>query len=283
MAIIGVSLVRPLKKSEQPELRYLHCKLEGREMRCQVYQRGQCASSQLQEPNCIYGYWTRKKGPTRRARGYSSWLEDAKEEAERGPGMPDYPSIRLAVVGDYVWLPYPYMDNCEAAPFLAHGGAFRTGQPFIKRAEFTPEVVVTITSFEPRALIGGIIRFYQEESVPDFLYDLRHLMPDLYVQAAGMEPSIIDKTPTAAERFADTPVSIIDVAPGTECYLGKRGYLCEWDGEQVTVKDAAGLVIFAERRLGTDQVDIVFVPTAKTKVLVRDERELARLYKAGAF
>jgi len=283
--LIGVMLVEPTKKSEPPFLRRLFCTLEPSPEACPVYQRGECISCQSLSPLCVYGGYTAEKGFTRRSKQYRTWLQQARDTCAQGPRYPSSPAPRLALVGEYVWLPYPFMDHEDShLPFLAHSGVFRFGQPFLRREDFTPEVVVRLATFRPQALMGGEITDYQRKSVPQFLHDLAHLLPELYAQAVALAPALAHRQPTL-EQYKHTPVAVTAVTPHTPCvlhFLNDR-VPCQWDGQTVTILQGETIGLFFSRLGAAGSITVNFVPTERTLVTVQDPTELARLFSAGAF
>lgn len=51
---------------------------------------------------------------------------------------------------------------------------------FIKEENFNNDFIHHVCIFEPRAMMGGIIKSYQQEAVPEFLYQLKTYLPDIY-------------------------------------------------------------------------------------------------------
>jgi len=127
--LIGISLHIPSKRSEKAKLRRLWCKLDDPFEQCPVLALGQCITRQFLAFPCVYGRRTYQEGWTKRAQKYRAWVAQARETVAAGPEMPTYPDKRLAVVGQYVWLPYAQMSMCEAVPFLAHSHFLSSGHP----------------------------------------------------------------------------------------------------------------------------------------------------------
>lgn len=281
--LIGISLIIPAKRSrDKAKIRRLRCGLVDPFENCPVLALGQCITRQFLARSCVYGRASVETGWTRRAQKYCSWVAAAKEKVAAGPKMPTYPDKRLAVVGDHVWLPYPQMSMCEAVPFLAHSHFLASGHPFIKFEDFTPEVIITLVEFRPYALMGGKIRSYQKDSVPQFLYDLKHLCPRLYESAADMDSVIIERTPDPG-RFKSTPVPIGVVKPGVACSVVKHSFV--WDGKRVTFECEPDDLKWAWKcgKGNVGPITVSFEPTPDLPVLVEDEEELRRLFEAGVF
>jgi hypothetical protein len=285
--LIGIGLFVPSKRSERPKLKRLWCELEDPQT-CPILQRGECIHQQFLGGGCPYGRYTQTTGWTRRARKYGAWLRNARETRDAGPGWPESPKRHLAVVGEYVWLPYAQMANNESLPFLAHSGPFRLGKPFMKLEDFTPEAIVSIVRFRPYALMGGEITSYQGESVPQFLYDLKHTMPDLYAQAADLDSSIREKSPDF-EQFKRSLVEIKHVSPNTTVRIpvsNRYSITAVWDGVGLSTQSKMGRIVFWPKNWGADEdteAELKYIPKDSLEVYVDDEQELRRLYHAGAF
>jgi len=192
----GFHLFKP-DANARARVTHVYCSAE----QCPLRDAGCCAVlGGLFGGSCPYGRRRTEEGPTRRARGMSKWLNDRKK--------PDVPSLtspptKLAFIGDYVYLPYAHMTMCKALPFLAHATFISCGTPFLKKADWTIDNVVTLMSFRPQALMGGEIRTYQQEEIPKFVAHLREQDPAMF--------SLL------CERFPQ-----YDTAPN---YIGRVAYL----------------------------------------------------------
>jgi len=281
--LIGISLSTPGKRTrDKAKIRRLRCGLVDPFENCPVLALGQCINRLFLARACVYGRTSIEEGWTRRAKAYRSWVGAAENQVAEGPKMPSRPDKRLAKVGDYMWLPYSQMSMCEDAPFLGHSHFLALGHPFIKLEDFTPEIIITLVKFRPYALMGGEIKGYQKDSVPSFLYDLKHLYPGLYQSAADLDALIIERTPSF-ERFKGTKVPLGVVKVGTTCSVVGHSFF--WDGEFVTLEIEADDINWGWKcgREKMKEVVLSFVPDPELPVLVEDEEELRRLFEAGVF
>lgn len=199
----------------------VYCSFDGE---CPLFERGCCASRDFFTRGCPYGRKEKLTGPTPRAKSFHSWIQSHEIES---PSL-DSPPKKIAFVGEWVYLPYAHMDMCESVPFVHHGGAFRCGQPFIPRTEWTIETVCKLLDFRPQALIGGEITTYQREEIPKFIEHLKE---------TEIWPELIKARPTL-----DKPANYV----GREAYLrtlkpgiswkGDHG-VWSWDGELAHCED----------------------------------------------
>lgn len=170
--------VKP-KKSDAAEYHTVTCSASDR---CELFARKQCAARQFMGWGCMYGNAQREHGPTQRAKTFYTWLSERRKQAEP-IGYLDAPPVRLARVGDHVWLPYSHMD-------IILERERKSKSPFVPLAEFTPALVVVLANARPEGWFGGEIRSYQQESVPLFVAHLSESFPDLLREATPLSPRI---------------------------------------------------------------------------------------------
>lgn len=158
---------------------------------CQLFERGECAlHTSFGARSCPYGRPSYEGGPTKRAKKYRTWISDRKERhKDQFRKLGSYKDM-IAVVGDYIFLPYAHMNMNKNVPFLAHGGVFANGSHMIPAKDFTPDMIANILSYSPQAMIGGTITSYQKEVIPKFVKHLQENMPDMFSDVAAIYPSI---------------------------------------------------------------------------------------------
>ena len=221
------------KRNGKAECQIIEC---CRSEDCGLFKKGQCTYRRvLGWERCHYGRYRVEYGLTKRAKGFYKWIEDKKKEFE-GIGYLDSHNEVMAIIGDYVFLPYSHMNMCKEVPFKAHGGAFVTGASFISLEEFTPEVVTKLLNFKPQALFGGEITTYQTESVPKFLHHLSELMPDLYTQVKQINSRVqgIEAQYTNVKRKA----KLYTLKTNAGKFKDIHGGEWIWDGEWLISKNS---------------------------------------------
>jgi hypothetical protein len=284
---IGANVYEPMPRNykDKAKLTVIHCSLPE-QYTCPLFAKGQCIEAQkFLTRGCVYGKTTVSMGYTRRAQGFRKKVKEFNEKARSIGQMLNSAPCHLAKIGEYVYLPYAHMGMCEAAPFVAHGGAFRIGMPFILAQQFNAQVIVALAMFVPYALLGEKIKDYQSEVIPRFLLHLSQDMRQLYAEAISLMPSLEGKT-LKPESIKQAIAHVQDVKPYTEIgnvkgHDAKYGKW-EWDGNTLTIKyDGAGGSIFFMNSEIDGQMSVTFKPTRGFKVQVMDESEIERLFHAG--
>lgn len=238
--------------------------------KCPLRDVGTCAClSALGFRRCPYGGCNVEEGPTKRARGLGKWLE-ARRKA--GPDLPSlkYPAEKMALVGEYVFLPYAFMNMNEGIPFLSRSSIFVSGNTFIPRSSWTVDTVLNIIGFVPRAYItNGEIRDYQEKVVPKFLAHLRECDPAMWGELVKVRPEL-DVKPNHVGRKAVLSTLNFPIewtTPGSS--NGEYKVKWRWDGERMRT---AGMHAYNSTwgAVKMESVDISGVPAKDTGIKVED-------------
>lgn len=197
--------------------------------RCALLERGQCAARVLMGPPCVHGRQTQESGPTKRHKGLRAWI------ADRPPiGNLSQPPDRMALVGEYVWLPYDLMSRTAGVGFVKEGEGMSNGVPFIPLEMFTAEAVVKMCSLRPMSMFGGEIRDYQTKTVPLFLLHLSEEMPDLFAEVAAVYPRAAEVL--RAHSNVGRKAVLATLAPNVGTFKGWT-----WDGEVLRKADETHL------------------------------------------
>lgn len=240
----------------------IFCELET----CPLREAGACMWVDLCCTRCPYGQITTETGFTRRARKFSRWIQDRKDEYPDVPHL-TYPKMRMAVVGEYVYLPYAHMAMCEAVPFGEHAGFMCSGTRLLPMPEWTVENVLRLIDFRPRAMMGGEITSYQKEAAPLFLLHLREEDAVMWQQVTAARPEL-DVAPNHVGRKAllKTLISPID---WTVVYRsGQYPVEWNWDGQYVTTQSPnAYNNIWGEVKAESVEVRLVPSDDAEVEVL----------------
>jgi hypothetical protein len=234
---------------------------------CDLYSRGECTFLYPLFPvRCLYGSMSRQYGYTRKAIRYSEWIRDQKK-ANDGVGFLKFPSERLAVIGDYIFLPYSHMTMCETVPFKAHSSLFSSGSCFLPKESFTVETIVTLINFRPMAMMGGEITTYQKEVPPKFLKHLSEQIPELF-------NPVMEKSEYARKRFAEfTNIGRKAILETLNPNVGKfkdcHGGLWEWDGSYLKSYNS-----HASFMLVNKFKELLLLPEEKQIVVIIDEKQV---------
>lgn len=209
---------------------------------CGLFKRGECATIAFMDAqNCPYGKRSRESGFTRKARGFHTWISDRKTKYKDHLGKLSSYTKKLAVVGDYVFLPYAHMNMNKELPVDHHGMFLSSGTHFVLKEKFTPELVMNIIGFRPQALMGGEITSYQKEVVPKFIKHLQEAMPELYAEVVKQNPHVekivADFSPIGRKALLHTlrPGTVVTKYHDTH-KLNTQHWV--WDGEYLTSTDA---------------------------------------------
>lgn len=160
-------------------------------------------------PSCKFGETKCTKGYTSRAKKYHSFK--SKYEKDEMYRKLKYPTKLIAVMGDTLYMNLKYVlvrkmrkdDDCwkEAANgYLIKDVGFCSGDVFIPLSEVTNKLLYKIFSYKPCAIMGGIIKAYQEKVVPDILQDMKKVAPEIYKKFISehpqydLKPNYIGKT-----------------------------------------------------------------------------------------
>lgn len=163
---------------------------------CTLYKNKQCATiTMLGSSNCPYGKRSKKYGFTPRAQKYNEWIIDKKKKYEGITYLNGYSMDILHVIGDYIFLPYSFMNKCEKIPWgieanYQNGGAFYSGSYWLKKEHFTKENIIELIKYRPQALFGGEITEYQKKIVPKFIIHLKENFPDIVEELCEEVPKV---------------------------------------------------------------------------------------------
>ena len=273
--LIGVYLEEADKYNKHhPILKKEFCSLDATK-KCPYLNRKECIRplGGWLGSRCPYGSSSHSQGPTPRAKAYSRFITNAKNEVNAGPRMPSgLGKNYLEEIGDYIYFPYSHATMCKAVPFLRHTELLVGGSPFLLKKDFTPEVIITLSNFTPRAFMGGIIKDYQTTVVPLFLLHLKYLMPSHYKKAVKLDNSIKEKTKSldSIKRIVAT-LTVIPKGVVEGYAVGSKSFKpILWDGKWLEITgEPKEFTLFKDYK-GTD-FRVRFKPEKeKTKVVIKD-------------
>lgn len=242
----GLHLFGKPKASEPTQYQYVNCSNCDN---CSLHKIGQCAAVPvLFSGHCPYGEYRRVHGPTKRAKSFYSWQLEAREQFKGVPYL-KAPTAKLAIVGDFIYIPYSHVNMNKDLPFDKHGGFMMTGTNFLRMSDFNIETIQKILDFYPQALFGGEIRSYQTEEMPKFLNHLQELFFDLYGRLLEARPDYIQKYGlNKPKNYVGRKALTKTINPcrfTTEGYKGNYKVTWTWDGKILTtsLKDGGEHVV----------------------------------------
>lgn len=203
---------------------------------CSLYAQGTCILRQitlLGSSSCPYGRRRVETGLTPKAAKYSAWRAEMAKKYE-GVGKLNAPVEHIAIIGDYVWLPFAHMNMNTKAPFLKHSAVFVSGSEFIPKDAFTLETLESIVKFRPQAMMGGEITSYRREQLPKFLKQLSEFDPGLWEQLSRSVPEVLEMIPA---NDVGRQALLVTLRPGCAVSFGRDTYV--WDGEHLVKEDAS--------------------------------------------
>lgn len=171
--LINVRVFEPAFKNVKARCKCTYC---NNSENCSLYKQKKCVHDwrYLASIKCPYGKHSQTEGYTKRARSYSTWIRNKKDAHKDFLDAVEFSTKKLALIGEYIYLPYPHLKNyVNSLPGIIN-------EHFIKEAEFTGEKILEIINFRPQALMGGEITSFQKEEVPKFIQHLKEEMPDKY-------------------------------------------------------------------------------------------------------
>lgn len=171
--LINVRIFEPAFKTVKARCECIYCQNTEN---CSLYKQKRCIHDWGYVANieCPYGKYSQTEGYTKRARSYYSWIRNKKDAHKDSLNAVEFYTKKLAIIGEYIYLPYPHLENYVNSL----NGVIN--EHFIKEADFTNEKVLEIINFRPQALMGGEIKSFQAKEVPKFIQHLKEEMPYRY-------------------------------------------------------------------------------------------------------
>ena len=200
---------------------------------CSLRDQGKCVKRSILFVGCPYGEYLKEEGPTRKSKAYGKWVKEKKEQYATA-GTMDYAPSKLAFMGDYVYLPYSWMDMNESVKFLKHSSFLISGVPFIHVSEWSVETIEKIVDFKPWGL-GGTIHAYQDEQIPLFLVHLSEMVPELYAALIKRCPQYVERYKLGVPNYVGRAAFIWTMPPCEIAgYNPKYPVRWTWDCEKLT-------------------------------------------------
>ena len=246
------------RANDPAECKVLYCEIPEQ---CSLLKLGQCINDTIMGPKCPYGYVKMEIGPTKRAKGCSPWIVKQKEQYKDVLNkVGNYPSSKIVEVGEYIYLPYPHADMNKEVPFLNHNLILISGQPFVKKELFTIDVILSIISFCPYAMMGGEITDYQLKIIPKFIVDLQEVFPKLYYELIKIRPDLEIKE----KNFVGRKALLATVFSPSDVDMG--GDIWKWNGEYLESTSKKNLPFTnIENRNGGGAIESVSIKIVPTK------------------
>ena len=207
---------------------------------CTFYKENKCLRCRsFLSPTCKFGRNNIIKGYTSRAMKYYEFK--SKYQKDDVYNKLSYPKKHVAIIGDmlYLYLVYPSVrkktdtDNNwyekSVDGYIISSGGLCSVATFIPLEDVTNDLLHAIFSFHPTAIMGGVIKDYQERVVPEIIQDMKTVTPDMYKSFITAYPQY-DREP----NYIGKKVYIDSLKPGTKFKI--KGVEWTYDGEYVSAE-----------------------------------------------
>jgi len=179
--------------------------------KCSFYSDGKCLRCRsFLQPKCKFGKNAVTKGYTSRAAKYYDFKK--KYTSDEYYNKLSYPSDLAALIDDVLYLNLKYTlvrkrtENDdrwgkEVNGCLISEVGFCSGDTWIPISEATNDLLYSIFSYRPCAMMGGVISDYQAKVVPDVLMSLKKCAPKIYSGFVSKYPQY-DLAPNYVGKYA---------------------------------------------------------------------------------
>lgn len=236
---------------------------------CELLKKEQCIHASFLGPRCPHGYVSNETGPTKYSRSCSDWVKKKREDFKDVIGkVRNSPSRKMVEVGDWIYLPYSHLDMNKKLPIISHSHLFISGSPFIKKSDFTLEVIKQIIDFRPYALMGGQITNYQKVEIPKFLLHLSEIYPSLYKQVLAANPEYVERYTLTVKNYVGRKALLKTTNP-FNIEIGKHKF--QWNGETLVsiLFDPQWIDVVDENNCkAINKIDVRIVPSDKATIKV---------------
>jgi hypothetical protein len=171
--------------------------------KCSLYKSGKCLN--VTSPfsgRCKFGRVSTAQGYTSRAQKYHTFR--SQYENDETYNKLGYPSnCKIALVDDYVFVNVVFsrLKENEQGHYCVTETGFGSGASWIPLDKFSTDIIYQICSYRAYAMMGGEIKDYRAKHIPEFLYQLSFLMPELYKQFIAEYPQY-DIKPNHVGKYA---------------------------------------------------------------------------------
>lgn len=195
---------------------------------CAAYKNKKCIMlNGIWGHGCPYGKQIRKEGYTKAARNCGVLVSEYRNK---------YSDVEYALkelstvckINDYVYTGLLHLRN-YVNPIRPED--FFAFEDLIKFEDFTPEFIVELIKFRPYAIFGGEIESYQKKYVPQFCYQLKRNIPDLYQQVVEIYPEIQNLIENI--NYVGKKAKVKTLLPGK---VKLSSDILDWNGDMLKAK-----------------------------------------------
>ena len=182
---------------------------------CSFYKENKCLRCRsFLASTCKFGLNNIVKGYTRRAAKYYDFK--SRYESDEKYAKLNYPSDLVALMGDtlYMNLKFTLVRKRKVDEEKAFSRAYRcvdgyeitevgfcSGDTFVPLSDVTVDLLYGILSYEPHAMMGGVIEDYQAKVVPEIVQGLKKVVPNIHKAFIKKYPEF-DKAPNYVGKYA---------------------------------------------------------------------------------
>jgi len=263
--LIDYRLFNPLQslfkqgKNEKALLQTVYC---SNSENCEAYKEGRCVVfAGLFNTKCPYGRLAKEEGYTRRARQFYEWISE-KEKKVKDVKQLEVQPLKMCMVGEYVYFPYPHWDLDKKFEEMDTG-------KFLKNDVFTVEFIQTVITARPRSLMGGEIKSFQNEVVPLIVQHLEEVFPTLFKEWALQNPEFAKIYEKKSYVGRKAYVKTLPVG----CRIPHRNGEMVWDGEKLTISDYAKTLL----PISSSQIEnakLIITPTDNAAIEITSDDQV---------
>lgn len=205
---------------------------------CDLYKVGQCTRAGSFIEQCPYGKNNRIDGYSRRASNFYSWIKNIKEQYKDVESLIT-PSKKMCKIGEYIYLPYSFINYESKLPFLGVSSFLSNGNRFLSIKDFNIGNIIEIVNHRPQAMMGGEIKDYQKEEVPKFIKHLSEKFPELYDKLS----EVCERAKEILKEYSYIGRSAYLKTTNPNFAIKNKGKTDEWfwNGDNITCKYFNGL------------------------------------------
>ena len=238
--IVGSSFYG-LRHNEKSKLQIINCCNSDN---CALHKRDECCiiDGWINNP-CPYGTHSNYAGYSRRSLKHYKWI---KEQTEKYISVLDKLSLAsnvMAVVGEFIYLPYAHITINKTVPFKNRNNFFSVGDSMLEMKYFTIDNIISICEFKPYTIFGdSLIVSYQKNEIPKFVKHLSEQFPDLYNELCEKLPRIKDIPLTNVGRKAYLFTLNSNIGQYVDCHNSHW----IWDGQYLISHDSKASFILVD-------------------------------------
>lgn len=244
----------------------LHTVLCSNSENCELFKKQQCVCRHILGGRCPYGKARTEMGYTKRAKNFSSWIEEKKEQHKDVPSL-SIPPSKIAIIGEYIYLPYAHMSMIESVPLLSKSSALATGLPFLKKGDWTFENVCKLIKFRPRSLFGDEITSYRKEEIPKFITHLKDFDNKMFHKAMEEFPNLKVLSNIGRKAYLKS------INSGEVVFDKKGEEKFVWDGKILKFVGNKKLTFWNSAR-NIEKFELTITPSDSTIVVITDENQV---------